>query len=153
MRPRRRGEFDGIVTAHVRNDAVGAVDSFEEFSRSAGAPACGSRCIPIGSRWRPMGPWMPGGHRCLRARGVTWPWTAILMTLFSTYIGATTYDDGFTERYGDDLSRIELTEGEYKGPVQSMEIFQRSAGSTRNTSPWATLCARRRSIGPSPIPG
>ena len=59
MRPRRGAvEFDGIVTAHVRNDAVGAVDSFEEFSRSAGAPACGSRCVPIGSRWRPMGPWI-----------------------------------------------------------------------------------------------
>ena len=43
---------------------------------------------------------------------------------FCTSIGATTYDDGFLERYHD-VTRIELTDGENKGFIPNMEVFQK----------------------------
>ena len=46
------------------------------------------------------------------------------MTLFSTYIGATTYDDGLHRALWGRPLPHRITEGQCKGPVQSMEIFQ-----------------------------
>ena len=43
---------------------------------------------------------------------------------FCTSIGATTYDDGFLDRYHD-VTRIELTDGEYKGFIPNMEVFEK----------------------------
>lgn len=43
---------------------------------------------------------------------------------FCTSIGATTYDNGFLDRYHD-VTRIELTDGEYKGFIPNMEVFEK----------------------------
>ena len=42
---------------------------------------------------------------------------------FSTRIGATTYDDGWLERYHCDYSACQLTEGKYKGQRCTPETF------------------------------
>lgn len=119
-------EFGGIVTAHVRNDAVGAVDSFEEFLEIGRRTGVRLQVSHIGSMaaYGSMDLCLGAIDAC-GAHGVDVAVDCYPYDAFSTYIGATTYDDGFTDRYGDDLSRIEITEGEYKGPVQSMEIFQK----------------------------
>jgi N-acyl-D-amino-acid deacylase len=45
---------------------------------------------------------------------------------FSTSIGATTYDEGFLQRYGNDVSKIEMTDGEFKGRrIPDLETFHR----------------------------
>ena len=43
---------------------------------------------------------------------------------YSTSIGATTYDDGWMERYNCDYDVIELCEGKYKGQRCTKEIFE-----------------------------
>ena len=42
---------------------------------------------------------------------------------FSTHLGSTTYDDGWTERYGCGYDVLELCEGKYKGQRCTKEIF------------------------------
>ena len=118
--------YGGIVSAHIRNDAYGAVDSFEEFLEIGKRTGARLQLSHIGS----MAAYgsMDACLSCIdryAAQGVDVMVDCYPYNAFSTYIGATTYDDGFTDRYGEDLSVIEITDGEYKGPVQSMEIFQK----------------------------
>lgn len=46
---------------------------------------------------------------------------------FSTRIGATTYDDGWLERYHCDYDACQLMEGKYKGQRCTPETFARDA--------------------------
>lgn len=51
---------------------------------------------------------------------------------FSTHLGSTTYDDGWTERYGCGYDVLELCEGKYKGQRCTREIFDEERANNPN---------------------
>ncbi len=118
--------FGGILAAHVREDcepSIAAMEEFIEVGRQTGARLQVSH---IGS----MSGYGQMEQVLALLDGAAAEGPDILIDCypydaFSTYIGATTYDGDFLSRYGGDIRKIEMTDGEFKGPIPSMEVFQK----------------------------
>lgn len=106
----------GVAAAHIRNDAFDALDAFDEFLEVGRRTGVKLQISHIGSMaaYGLMARALARIDACGAAGQDVWvdcyPYNA-----FSTSIGATTYDDGFLDRYGNDITKIEMTDGEYKG--------------------------------------
>ena len=115
---------DKLVAAHIRDDAeavFGALKELLEVGRALALPVevshVGSmagfgqmaRFLTMVDEYRASG---------LRVDCDCYPYAA-----FSTEIGATTYDEGWLERYGCGYDVVELCEGTYKGQRCTKEIF------------------------------
>lgn len=120
-------KYDGILAAHVRDDAVYDIKPFEEFIEIGRRSGCRLQISHLGSMaaYGLMEQVLSYLDACAAEGMDIWidcyPYNA-----FSTSIGATTYDDGFLQRYGNDVSKIEMTDGEFKGRrIPDLETFHR----------------------------
>ena len=120
-------KYDGILAAHVRDDAVYDIKPFEEFVEIGRRSGCRLQVSHLGSMaaYGLMEQVLSYLDACAAEGMDIWidcyPYNA-----FSTSIGATTYDEGFLQRYGNDVSKIEMTDGEYKGRrIPDLETFHR----------------------------
>lgn len=116
--------FDGVVAAHIRSDAFEVFDALDEFLEIGRRTGVRLQISHIGSMAaygqmeRVLSQIDRAAAEGLDVRIDCYPYDA-----FCTSIGATTYDDGFLERYHD-VTRIELTDGEHKGFIPNMEVFR-----------------------------
>ena len=114
-----------MITAHVRDDAEYIFESIDEVARMGAELGIPVQISHIGSM---------GGFGQMRevlrqvdeyrANGLDIAMDCYPYFAFSTTIGATTYDDGWLERYHCDYSACMLTEGKYKGQRCTKEIFE-----------------------------
>lgn len=115
----------GILASHVRQDCDGALDAIAEFievGRETGVRLQVSHIASIagyGQMQQALAMLDAAAAEGIDVMADCYPYDA-----FCTTIGSTTYDGDFTARYGD-ITNIEITQGEYKGRIPSMEIFQK----------------------------
>ena len=118
--------FNGVVAAHVRGDAFEIYDAIEEFLEIGRRTGVKLQISHIGSMaaYGQMAEVLSYVDRRAAEEGLDVRIDCYPYDAFCTSIGATTYDDGFLERYHD-VTRIELTDGENKGFIPNMEVFQK----------------------------
>jgi len=113
-----------LISAHVRDDedrVFGAVEEVVEAGKVYGIPVEISHIGSMGGFGQMV--------RLLRqvagyrANGLDVACDCYPYFAFSTRIGATTYDDGWLERYHCDYSACQLMEGKYKGQRCTPETF------------------------------
>lgn len=120
-------KYDGVLAAHVRDDAVYDIKPFEEFVEIGRRSGCRLQVSHLGSMaaYGLMEQVLAYLDACA-AEGMDIMIDCYPYNAFSTSIGATTYDEGFLQRYGNDVSKIEMTDGEYKGRrIPDLETFHR----------------------------
>lgn len=115
----------GLAAAHIRDDAdqvFGAAEEFLEIGRTLGIPLeishIGSmagfgqmeRFLKLVDKWK--------------ADGVDVSCDCYPYDAFCTEIGATTYDEGWLERYHCGYDAVEICEGKYKGQRLNRERFE-----------------------------
>ena len=133
----RACEKDGkIIAAHIRDDAEHVIDAVEEFidiRKEVNAPLQVSHIGSMGAYGqmeellKTIDDYRANGYEI----GIDcYPYNA-----FSTSIGATTFDEGFLDRYEIDYSAIEIAQGKYKGQRCSEEIFKE----LREEAPWTLV--------------
>ena len=114
-----------MIAAHVRDDAEGIFEATREFLDIAKKLAIPAQYSHIGS--------MAGFGQMkdflamvaeYKMNGVDVSCDCYPYYAFSTMIGATTYDDGWMERYHCGYDVIEMCEGKYKGQRCTKEIFE-----------------------------
>lgn len=117
---------DGIVAAHVRGDAFQVYDAMEEFLEVGRRTGVKLQVSHIGSMaaYGQMADVLAYIDRRAAEEKLDVMIDCYPYNAFCTGIGTTTYDDGFLERYRD-VTRIEITDGEYKGFIPNMEVFQK----------------------------
>lgn len=114
-----------LIAAHVRDDAdgiFGAVDEMAQLGAKFGVPVQISHIGSMGGFGQ-----MEEVLRQVDAYRMNnldiamdcYPYFA-----FSTEVGATTYDDGWLERYHCDYDALEFSEGPYKGMRATKETFE-----------------------------
>lgn len=120
-------KYNGVLAAHVRDDAVTGIEPFKEFIEIGRRSGCRLQVSHLGSMaaYGLMEEVLSYLDACAAEGMDIWidcyPYNA-----FSTSIGATTYDEGFLQRYGNDVSKIEMTDGEFKGRrIPDLETFHR----------------------------
>lgn len=118
--------FGGVLAAHVRGDAFEIHDAIEEFLEIGRRTGVRLQISHIGSMaaYGQMAEVLSYVDRRAAAEGLDVRIDCYPYDAFCTSIGATTYDDGFLDRYHD-VTRIELTDGEYKGFIPNMEVFEK----------------------------
>ena len=118
--------FGGVLAAHVRGDAFEIYDAIEEFLEIGRRTGVRLQISHIGSMaaYGQMAEVLSYVDRRAAAEGLDVRIDCYPYDAFCTSIGATTYDDGFLDRYHD-VTRIELTDGEYKGFIPNMEVFEK----------------------------
>lgn len=118
--------FCGVLAAHVRGDAFEIYDAIEEFLEIGRRTGVRLQISHIGSMaaYGQMAEVLSYVDRRAAAEGLDVRIDCYPYDAFCTSIGATTYDDGFLDRYHD-VTRIELTDGEYKGFIPNMEVFEK----------------------------
>ena len=118
--------YNGIVTAHVRGDAYEVFDAMEEFLNIGSRTGVKLQISHIGSMaaYGQMAQVLSYVDRRAAEEGLDVMIDCYPYDAFCTSIGATTYDDGFLDRYHD-VTRIEVTDGEFKGYIPNMEVFQK----------------------------
>ncbi len=116
--------FNGVVAAHVRGDAFQVYGAMEEFLEIGKRTGVKLQISHIGSMaaYGQMAEVLSYVDRRAAEEGLDVMIDCYPYDAFCTSIGATTYDDGFLERYHD-VTRIELTDGEHKGFIPNMEVF------------------------------
>ena len=132
-----------LIAGHVRDDAAYIFDAVEEFALAGRHYQVPLQVSHIGS----MGGF--GQMRRLlsqldsmRAQGLDICADCYPYDAFCTDIGASTYDDGWMERYHCGFDAIEMCEGPYRGRRCNKEIFDEM----RRTMPKAlTICYVMRS--------
>lgn len=118
--------FNGIVAAHVRDDCGAVLEALEEFidiGRETGVRLQVSHIgsmAAYGQMERALALLDAASAEGIDILVDCYPYDA-----FCTSIGATTYDGDFLARYGGDIRNIEMTDGEYKGRIPSMEVFEK----------------------------
>lgn len=119
--------FGGVLAAHVRGDAFEIYDAIEEFLEIGRRTGVRLQISHIGSMaaYGQMAEVLSYVDRRAAAEGLDVRIDCYPYDAFCTSIGATTYDDGFLDRYHD-VTRIELTDGEYKGFIPNMEVFEKA---------------------------
>jgi len=115
---------DRLVTSHVRNDVSRVFEAVEEMANLAKQAKVRVQISHVGSM---------GGYGQMsqllkdlekyRSQGVDMYCDCYPYDAFSTYIGATTYDDGFLDEYQADYDSVQLVEGKYAGQRCTKEIF------------------------------
>ena len=131
--PQRR-----LVAAHVRDDAEYIFDAAEEFILAARRYHVPLQFSHIGS----MGGFgqmkdLLGRLDAWRSQGIDICADCYPYDAFCTNIGASTYDDGWLERYHCGYDAVEMCEGPYRGKRCTQEIFNEM----RQTMPQAlTIC-------------
>ena len=115
----------GMIAAHMRDDAAAVFDAARELMDAGKALDLPVQISHIGS--------MAGYGQMeeflrlvdeYRMNGLDVACDCYPYYAFSTTIGATTYDEGWMERYGCDYSAVELCEGPYKGQRCTKETFE-----------------------------
>ena len=115
-----------LIAAHVRDDAAGIFAATKEFLDIALKLHIPAQYSHIGS--------MAGFGQMqeflrlvaeYKLQGVDVTCDCYPYYAFSTMIGATTYDDGWLERYHCDYDVIEICEGKYRGQRCTKEIFEK----------------------------
>ena len=127
-----------LITAHVRDDADYIFESIDELARAGAKFGLPVQISHIGSM---------GGFGQMRAvlkqvdayrmNGLDVGIDCYPYYAFSTEVGATTYDDGWLERYHCDYSVLEFSEGKYKGQRATAESF---AEMRRDCPEYLTVC-------------
>ena len=114
-----------LISAHVRDDAAYVFDAVEEFAEAGRRYHVPLQVSHIGS----MGGY--GQMRellaqidLLRSQGLDITADCYPYSAFSTRIGASTYDEGWMERYHCGYDVIEMCEGKYKGMRCTKEMFE-----------------------------
>jgi len=127
-----------LITAHVRDDADYIFESVAEVAEAGEKFGLPVQISHIGS----MGGF--GQMEALlrqvdgyRLNGLDISMDCYPYCAFSTEIGATTYDDGWMERYRCDYSVLEFSEGKYKGQRANAETF---AEMRRDCPEYLTVC-------------
>lgn len=118
-------EQNKIITAHVRNDAAFVFEAAKELldvSEKLGVPTQFSHIGSMGSFGQMKD--LLSMIDSYRARNLSVMMDCYPYAAFCTWIGATTYDEGFLERYGIDYSSIEVAEGKYKGTRLTESLFR-----------------------------
>lgn len=117
---------NNLISAHLRDDAEAIFDAADEFISAGHKYELNTEISHIGS--------MAGFGQMerflrtvdnFRANGMNLHCDCYPYDAFSTYLGASTYDDGFLDRYHTDYSAVELCEGQYKGCRCTKEIFEK----------------------------
>ncbi|NLY37231.1 MAG: amidohydrolase family protein [Tissierellia bacterium] len=117
-------KYNGVAAAHVRGDNEEAIDSFEEFIQIGRESDCKIHLSHIGSMaaFGQMKEVLELFDECA-ASGMDIAADCYPYNAFCTDIGSATFDEGFIHRYGDDYSKIEMTEGKYKAQRCTKETF------------------------------
>ena len=113
-----------LITAHVRDDADYIFESIDEVAQAGVKFGIPVQISHIGS----MGGFgqMEDVLRqvdAYRMNGLDVSMDCYPYYAFSTEVGATTYDDGWLERYHCDYDALEFSEGKYKGQRANPETF------------------------------
>ena len=127
-----------LIAAHLRDDAEAIFDAADEFVRIGQKYALNTEISHIGSM---AGFGQMERFLCkidaYRANGLCLHCDCYPYYAFSTYIGTTTYDDGFLSRYHTSYDVVEICEGKYKGQRCTEAIFDE----LRRTAPMTlTVC-------------
>lgn len=127
-----------LITAHVRDDADYIFESIEEVVRAGEKLGLPVQISHIGSM---------GGFGQMeevlcrvdayRMNGLDVGMDCYPYCAFSTEVGATTYDDGWLDRYHCDYGVLEFSEGKYKGQRANEETF---AEMRRDCPEYLTVC-------------
>ena len=127
-----------LITAHVRDDADHILESIEEVAeagRQFGLPVQISHIGSMGGFGQ-----MADVLRqvdAYRLNGLDISMDCYPYCAFSTEVGATTYDDGWMERYRCGYDVLEFSEGKYKGRRATAETF---AEMRRDCPEYLTVC-------------
>lgn len=118
-------ESGKIIASHVRDDAEGIFDAIKEMADLGIRYHLPVQISHIGS----MGGFgqmkdVLSQMMSYREQGLDLAMDCYPYEAFSTEIGATTYDDGWMERYHCDYSVLEFSEGKYKGQRANEESFR-----------------------------
>lgn len=113
-----------LITAHVRDDADAIFSAIDEMAGAALAYGLPLQISHIGS----MGGFGQMAQvlrqtDAYRLNGLDVMLDCYPYCAFSTMIGATTYDDGWLERYHCDYSVLEFSTGKYRGQRATPETF------------------------------
>ena len=113
-----------LVSAHIRNDAAYVFDAAAEFIEAGRLYGIPLQLSHIGSMagFGQMTKLLQQIDVC-RAHGINIAADCYPYYAFSTSIGASTYDEGWLDRYGCDYDAVEMCEGKYKGMRCTKEIF------------------------------
>lgn len=127
-----------LITAHVRDDADYIFESIDEVARAGIEFEIPVQISHLGS----MGGFgqMKEVLRRIDAyklNGLDISMDCYPYCAFSTEVGATTYDDGWLERYHCDYNALEFSEGKYKGQRANAETF---AEMRRDCPEYLTVC-------------
>jgi N-acyl-D-amino-acid deacylase len=115
-----------FIAAHIRDDANQVMKAAEEFIRIGEKNQLPLQLSHIGSMagFGQMEAFLTLVDHWAKA-GLDISADCYPYTVFSTFIGAATYDEGFLERYGIDYEAIEIAEGEYRGHRCTEALFRR----------------------------
>lgn len=127
-----------LITAHVRDDADYILEAIEEVAKAGEKFGLPVQISHIGS----MGGFgqMADVLRqvdAYRLNGLDIGMDCYPYCAFSTEVGATTYDDGWMERYRCGYDVLEFSEGKYKGQRATAETF---AEMRRDCPEYLTVC-------------
>ena len=117
-------KYDGIVAAHVRDDAqdvIPAIIELIELSKETGVKIQISHIGSMAAYGQMEEVYRMIDHYAASGMDIgvdCYPYDA-----FCTAIGSTTFDGGFLERYNIDYSAIQITQGAYKGQRLTESTF------------------------------
>lgn len=120
-------ESKKIVAAHIREDAQNVLTAAKEFIDAGEKSEVPLQISHIGSMaaFGQMNEMLAYIDDCCINRGLDIAADCYPYNAFSTRLGETTYDEGFTHRYQKGYECIELAEGEYKGQRLNEELYYR----------------------------
>jgi len=127
-----------LITAHVRDDADHIFESIAEIcdlGKRLGLPVQISHIGSMGGFGQMEN--MLRQVDAYRLNGLDVGMDCYPYYAFSTEVGATTYDDGWLERYHCDYSVLEFSEGKYRGQRATPETF---AEMRRDCPEYLTVC-------------
>ena len=134
----KRMQHSYLVAAHVRDDADYIFDAVDEFVQAGFLYHLPLEISHIGS----MGGFgqmkeLLARLDSYRSRGLDVMADCYPYDAFCTQIGASTYDNGWMERYHCDYGAVEMCSGKYRGMRCTKEMFEEM----RRTDPGAlTIC-------------
>lgn len=113
-----------MIAAHIRSDAEEVFDAGRELMETGKALHIPVEISHIGSMagFGQMERFMQMVDE-YKMNGLDVSCDCYPYYAFSTHLGSTTYDEGWTERYGCGYDVLELCEGKYKGQRCTKEIF------------------------------
>lgn len=122
-----------MIAAHIRSDAEEVFDAGRELMETGKALHIPVEISHIGSMagFGQMERFMQMVDE-YKMNGLDVSCDCYPYYAFSTHLGSTTYDDGWTERYGCGYDVLELCEGKYKGQRCTKEIFDEERANNPN---------------------